>query len=210
MKGLPLTVNKDPANPITMYYEIKPWITNQEDCLMLKKMYVSAIGVDRDSQQPVVVLKDEENRRILPIWIGNAEARAISQAMLKIKPPRPGTHDLMLSMVESLGFKVKEVIIEAIESQAFRATIKLEAADKPGQEVEIDARASDAIALALRAESTISVAAEVLQTASVAADPEQEEKESADFKDFLGKLKASDFAAVANNSGEGEETEEDE
>ncbi|HNN64522.1 MAG TPA: DUF151 domain-containing protein, partial [Candidatus Obscuribacter sp.] len=92
----------------------------------------------------------------------------------------------------------------------FRATIKLEAADKPGQEVEIDARASDAIALALRAESTISVAAEVLQTASVAADPEQEEKESADFKDFLGKLKASDFAAVANNSGEGEETEEDE
>jgi len=177
---------------------------------MLKKMYVSAIGVDRDSQQPVVVLKDEENRRVLPIWIGHAEARAISQAMLKIKPPRPGTHDLMLAMAESLGFKVKEVIIEAIESQAFRATIKLEAVAKPEQIVEIDARASDAIAIALRAESTISVAADVLQTASVAADPDQEEQDNADFKDFLGSLKASDFAAVAKNSGEGDETEEGE
>lgn len=156
------------------------------------EMRVSAIGVDQKSGDPVVVLNDTENTKYLPIWIGLPEARAITMAANKIVSTRPLTHDLLFSTISELGYTVKQILIDNIQSQTFMATIFLSA--RPGlgirENIEIDARPSDAIALALTAGAPVLVSSSVVEQAGFPVEKEQSKE---DFSSFVQTVKASDF-----------------
>ena len=111
------------------------------------RMIVEGIGID-PSKQPVVVLKDTESERILPIWIGPGEARAIELELRGVKPDRPLSHDLLLAAIRMAHGKVVQVIINDLQDATFYATIDIET---PTGIQHIDSRPSDAIALAVRA-----------------------------------------------------------
>ena len=111
------------------------------------RMIVEGIGID-PSKQPVVVLKDTENDRVLPIWIGPAEARAIELELRGVKPDRPLSHDLLLAAIRMAHGKVLQVIVNDLQDATFYATIDIET---PTSIQHIDSRPSDAIALAVRA-----------------------------------------------------------
>lgn len=160
------------------------------------EMFVAGIALDARSGQPIVVLNDPTKRRALPIWIGMAEASAISRALDNHKPERPMTHDLLLNVIQSLGYKVKQVEINELSSNTYFATIQLQIND-PTNQLEtlkpIDSRPSDAIALALRAKAPIFVSAQVVADGTIPADFEKDEAEAEEFKKFVDNLKASDF-----------------
>ncbi|HEY9869558.1 MAG TPA: bifunctional nuclease family protein [Candidatus Obscuribacterales bacterium] len=159
-------------------------------------MFVSEVGLDARTGQPIVLLKDEAGVRALPIWIGVAQANAILRALENVKPPRPMTHDLLLNVVEELGYEVERVEVNELTSGTFFATITLTLTDpKTKLEVKkpIDSRPSDAIALALRAKAPIFVAEAVMKEASITVETEKEQAEDEEFKHFLEGLKASDF-----------------
>ncbi|HEY9784229.1 MAG TPA: bifunctional nuclease family protein [Candidatus Obscuribacterales bacterium] len=166
------------------------------------EMYVAGIALDARSGQPIVVLNDSTKRRALPIWIGMAEASAISRALDNFKPERPMTHDLLLNVIQSLGYKVKAVEINELASNTYFATIQLQLND-PTNQIEtikpIDSRPSDAIALALRAKAPIFVSAQVVADGTVPADFEKDEAEAEEFKKFVDGLKASDFKTGGAN-----------
>ena len=126
------------------------------------QMHVRGLMLDPVSKIPMVILRDEKNERFLPIWIGAAEANAIIFQLEGVVVPRPLTHDLALNLVESLGASIRQILVNDLDKSTFFAQITLEAA---GSELVIDARPSDAIALALRAGAPIYVAAEVLENA---------------------------------------------
>ncbi|MBY0358956.1 MAG: bifunctional nuclease family protein [Candidatus Obscuribacterales bacterium] len=158
--------------------------------------------MDGRNGHPIVVLNDPSRRRALPIWIGMFEATAITRALDNYKPERPMTHDLLLGLIQETGYKVKHVEINELASGTYFATIVLKFAEAQGEEEGlklVDARPSDAIALALRAKASIFVAPQVLADGAIAADLEQDEKESEEFKQFIEGLKASDFSL---NKGE--------
>jgi uncharacterized protein len=160
------------------------------------EMYVAGIALDARTGHPIVVLNDSTKRRALPIWIGVAEASAISRALDNLKPERPMTHDLLLNLIGSLGYKVKQVEINELAANTYFATILL-LIDDPEHRLDttksIDARPSDAIALALRAKSPIFVSAQVVADGTIPADFEKDEEEAQEFKKFIDNLKASDF-----------------
>ncbi len=167
---------------------------------LMVEMFVAGIALDARSGQPIVVLNDQTKRRALPIWIGMAEASAISRALDNYKPERPMTHDLLLNVITSLGYKVKQVEINELSSNTYFATIQLqlnEPGTPPSTSIEtlkpIDSRPSDAIALALRAKAPIFVSAQVVADGTIPADFEKDEAEAQEFKKFIEGLKASDF-----------------
>ncbi len=167
---------------------------------LMVEMFVAGIALDARSGQPIVVLNDQTKRRALPIWIGMAEASAISRALDNYKPERPMTHDLLLNVITSLGYKVKQVEINELSSNTYFATIQLqlnEPGTPPSTAIEtlkpIDSRPSDAIALALRAKAPIFVSAQVVADGTIPADFEKDEAEAQEFKKFIEGLKASDF-----------------
>jgi len=160
------------------------------------EMYVAGIRLDGGNGHPIVVLNDFSRRRALPIWIGMAEANAITRALDNQKPERPMTHDLLLSVITTLGYKVKQVEINELSSNTYFATIFLEIPEftsKLDVLKPIDARPSDAIALALRAKASIFVSAQVVADGTIPADYEMDEAEAEEFKKFINGLKASDF-----------------
>jgi uncharacterized protein len=130
---------------------------------MLIPMKVSSLTVDPFSNMPIVVLKDLEGRRTVPIWIGMVEASAIATELEDIHLARPMTHDLMKTLLASCSCKVDRVEIHDLKQNTFFATIYLQRAD--GSTFAADARPSDAIALALRTGSEILVAEKVIQRA---------------------------------------------
>lgn len=160
---------------------------------MLIKMKIKNLMIDPINEMPVMVLMDEENKKVLPIWVGFFEANAIALKLEGVDTPRPMTHDLMKSMLETLDAQVTRIEIHKLEKTTYYANIILETGKG---EISIDARPSDAIALALRTESTVLVDSEVIENASgfqVTDDPEQQEKlrkwlENLDV-DALGKYK---------------------
>lgn len=160
------------------------------------EMFVAGIALDARNAHPIVVLNDGTKRRALPIWIGMAEANAINRALDNQKPERPMTHDLLLNVIGTLGYKVKQVEINELASNTYFATILL-LIDDPTHKLEttksIDARPSDAIALALRAKAPIFVSAQVVADGTIPADFEKDEEEAKEFKKFIEGLKASDF-----------------
>ncbi|MBY0545746.1 MAG: bifunctional nuclease family protein [Candidatus Obscuribacterales bacterium] len=167
------------------------------------EMHVAGIAMDARNGHPIVVLNDEQKRRALPIWIGMFEANAITRALDNQKPERPMTHDLLLNTIMQTGFKVKHIEINEIASNTYFATIILFLLDADGKEVlkPIDARPSDAIALALRAKAPIFVAAQVVAEGTIAADVDKDEEEQEEFKKFVDNLKASDFSLTSSEGG---------
>jgi hypothetical protein len=156
------------------------------------EMAVESVRVHMLSTQHVVILKDLERPRFLPIWIGPWEANAIAMKLQGISPERPLTHDLFAGVLKELGATIREVVIAELADETFHARILLETA---GRVVEIDARPSDALALAVRTGVRIFAAEEVLDRAGVASDEaggdESPDEESLSiFRDFVNSLDA--------------------
>lgn len=127
----------------------------------MKEMQLSSIRMDEKRGEQLIILKEKNGeKRLLPIIIGPYEAEAIRMKVKGIIPPRPLTHDLLRSTIKELGAKLEGIIIDRLSEGIFFA--KLMIAAREGEEVKIDARPSDAIALALRANVPIFVAEEVI------------------------------------------------
>ena len=113
---------------------------------------VAHLGLDRTTNSPVVILREKGGTRVLPIWIGPAEASAIAMEMQGIRPPRPMTHDLLKSVIVGLGAVVQRIVISALKDKTYFAELWLARDDHIFQ---VDARPSDSIALALRVSAAI-------------------------------------------------------
>jgi bifunctional DNase/RNase len=150
---------------------------------------IHSLGLDSTSNQPVILLREADGPRILPIWIGRPEAMAILIAMEGVEPPRPMTHDLLLSVLVASGLTLERVEITRLEAGTFFATLVLRGEDGA---VIMDARPSDSIALAVRAACPILVAEEVLNQAGIVPDDEAEQ-EVERFRDFLESVDPEDF-----------------
>ena len=162
---------------------------------------VRGLAVDAGSRQPVVILMDASETRFLPIWIGVFEADAILLALEEIKVPRPATHDLMKQLVETLDAELLRVHIHALDDKTSTYYANLVLRKKgQAQEIEVDSRPSDAIALALRLGAPLFVTEDVLTRSSV-QDKAKITKEMEDFKKFLADVKPEDFARY-DRSGE--------
>ena len=146
-------------------------------------MSVAGIALDAASRSPIVLLRDPSGRRQVPIWIDQAQAQNIMAGLTGQTPPRPLSHDLMVSLLELGGLSLERVVINTIEESTFRAVMKLSTA--AGDTKELDARPSDAIALALRTGSGIWMLEEVVADASIAVDAEADAEDQADFRRFL-------------------------
>jgi bifunctional DNase/RNase len=159
------------------------------------EMQVDSIRVHMPSGQHVVILKDGTADRYLPIWIGIYEANAIALKITGITPERPITHDLMTNIFSEIGARVTSVEVSSLASDVFYAKILMSV---DGRSLEIDARPSDAIALAVRAEVPILVADDVLQRAAVTPDSEQDESaeelgEPTIFKELVNSMELPDL-----------------
>jgi bifunctional DNase/RNase len=133
----------------------------------LVEMVVESVRVHMLSSRHVVILKETERDRYLPIWIGPWEASAIAMKLQGLPPDRPLTHDLFASALEELGVRVDRVIIATLAEETFHARLLLE---HGGRTVELDSRPSDALALAVRAGGRIFAAEAVLDQAALGAD----------------------------------------
>ncbi len=138
------------------------------------EVFVESIRVNMANYKRVVMLKDKQDGRYLPIWIGHFEADAIAIPLQNVPVARPLTHDLLRSVITALGAKVVSVIINDLADETFYAKLVL---DAEGRHMEIDSRPSDAIALAVRTGVPIYVAEAVLDQAGVKLDAEGEEGE---------------------------------
>ena len=156
---------------------------------MLREMKVSGLMVDPFSNTPIVLLKDLEEKESVPIWIGFFEASAIATQLEKVQPSRPMTHDLMKNILDTLGFTVIKIEVNDLRENTFYAIIHL---DMGGVHYAIDARPSDAIALALRANSPIYVEEEVIKK-SRKIDLRQQMEGEAELDEFLEGLNTKDF-----------------
>jgi bifunctional DNase/RNase len=158
----------------------------------LVAMSIKGLMLDPVSNSPIVVLKDEEEKFLLPIWVGIFEANAIALQLENVTTPRPMTHDLLRNMISELNARVIRVVINDLRDSTFFAQIRVITGEKT---LELDARPSDAIALALRTEAPIFVAQTVLdQAQTITPDGEdQDEKVKKWFEqldnDDLGKYK---------------------
>lgn len=156
---------------------------------MLVEVKIGALIMDPNTNTPIVVLKGIESETILPIWVGAYEANAIALEIEKIVPQRPMTHDLLRNFIVQCGFSVSRVTITDLRENTFYAAIEL--IDDKGGAMSLDARPSDAIALALRMDCMIFVEQKVLDLSASSTQPEssfEDEPVSAaeDWPDFIG------------------------
>lgn len=133
------------------------------------EMTIDSIRVSLMNYQRVVILKEKSAKRYLPIWIGPAEADAIAVKLQGVTVPRPLTHDLLNSVIDSLGATIESVIVSDLKSDTFYAKLVLHV---DGGQIEIDSRPSDALALAVRADVPIYVEETVLDKAGILLDEE--------------------------------------
>lgn len=166
------------------------------------EMNVVGVAVEPNTNRPLVWLKDREQRIFLPISIGNFEATAIYMALYDEDPPRPPTCELLRSILDGMGVKVKRVLINAIQEDVFFAEVSL---DADGKSIGVDSRPSDALALALRTGAPVYVEDRVIQEAgmpiSSSLDVEFEQVEGG-ISDRLTALRAELKEAVAREQYE--------
>ncbi len=136
------------------------------------EVFVESIRVNMANYKRVVMLKERETGRYLPIWIGHFEADAIAIPMQKVPVSRPLTHDLLRSAIDTLGGKLEHIVIHDLADETFYAKLVV---FQDGKTCEVDARPSDAIALAIRAEVPIFVEEKVLDSAGISLEIEEEE-----------------------------------
>jgi len=124
------------------------------------EMQIRGLMLDPDTNRPIVILKDVAGESVLPIWVGIFEAQAIAFELEKTPMPRPMTHDLLRNVIDGLNARLIRIVLTAIQQDTYYAVLWL---DQQGETVAIDARPSDAIALALRSDCPIYVSREVLE-----------------------------------------------
>ena len=148
------------------------------------------------SSSPIVLLREVEGERYLPIWIGSSEASAISFAQQGVVPARPLTHDLLRNVLESVGRRLERVLITDLDEGTYYAQLVLDDGST------IDARPSDAIALALRAGASIYATEEVLAAAGVLVTDDEDEAadQVAAFREFLDNVSPEDFGVEGPTS----------
>lgn len=159
---------------------------------MLIPMEVIGVRVEMPSNQPIVLLKEIDGARFLPIWVGAVEATAIAFAQQGVEPPRPLTHDLMNNLLELLDATLTAVHLTEIKDGIFYATMLLR--DSNAGQLTISARPSDAIALAVRSHSNILATQELLDEIGIEipqGDGENQEVEK--FREFLDQINPEDF-----------------
>lgn len=144
--------------------------------VVMIEMKVMGIALDTRTGSPIVVLHDLQNRKALPIWIGSAEASAIIRKIENITVTRPMTHDLIIDIVEKTGYSIDRIEINDVDKETYFAIIYLK--NEQGEELEIDARPSDAIAVSIRVDAPIFVTANVLANGSVSCDSAKDEEEA--------------------------------
>jgi len=162
---------------------------------MLIGMEVVGVRVEMPSNQPIVLLKEIDGSRFLPIWVGANEATAIAFAQQGVEPPRPLTHDLMREIVEALDATVTAVHITEMKDGVFYSNLLIR--DSASIARTISARPSDAIALALRTHSNILATSELLDEAGIEIPDQgagQENQEVERFRQFLDEINPEDFA----------------
>jgi len=153
------------------------------------EMSVAGIALDASNRSPIVLLRDPSGRRQVPIWIDQAQAQNILLGLNRERPPRPLSHDLMVSLLAAGGLRLERVVIHAIQDNTFRAVLKLvDPEDEEAEATELDARPSDAIALALRTHSPIWMLEEVVADASIPVDAEADAEDQEDFRRFLDRV----------------------
>ena len=152
----------------------------------MRQMDVVGVRVEMPSNQPIVLLREVDGERYLPIWIGAVEATAIAFAQQGVVPARPLTHDLLRDVVASLGHTLAEVRITELTDGVFFAVLAFDGG------VEVSARPSDAIALALRTGTPIYGAETVLEAAGISV-PDEQEDEVEKFRAFLDEVSPDDF-----------------
>jgi hypothetical protein len=135
----------------------------------MKEMTIDSIRVSLMNYQRVVILKEKDTERYLPIWIGPAEADAIAVKLQGVNVPRPLTHDLLRSVIDALGASINSIILSDLKNDTFYAKIIL---DVDGRQIEVDSRPSDALALAVRVEAPIYAEESVLDKACILLDKE--------------------------------------
>lgn len=188
----------------------------------MREMVIDSIRVSLLNYQRVVILKEKDSDRYLPIWIGPAEADAIAVKLQDVKVPRPLTHDLLHQVITDLGAAVDRIIVSGLDHDTFFAKVVLSA---DGNQVQVDSRPSDALALAVRVKVPIFAEEEVMDKAGVHLDKEtckaivgegEEEPGGAGkpvdeaeiqsmsaFKDFIDTLDLSDIGQSGEEGGEG-------
>jgi bifunctional DNase/RNase len=152
---------------------------------------VLGVRVEMPTNQPIVLLRERDGDRYLPIWIGAAEATAIAYAQQGVVPPRPLTHDLLRNVIDELGHTLTRVRIVALKDGVFHAVLDLDGGAQAGG-TDIESRSSDAIALALRAGAEIVAEEELLDEAGIEMT-QTEDDEVEKFKAFLDHVSADDF-----------------
>jgi bifunctional DNase/RNase len=159
---------------------------------MLIPMEVVGVRVEMPSNQPIVLLKEINGSRFLPIWVGAVEATAIAFAQQGVEPPRPLTHDLMSNLVELLDATLTAVHLTEIKEGIFYATMLVR--DSNGGQLTLSARPSDAIALAIRTHSNILATQELLDEIGIEIPQgEGENQEVEKFREFLDQINPEDF-----------------
>ena len=161
-------------------------MAEHEEGVALSELSVVGVRVELPSQQPIVLLKEVDGDRYLPIWIGAVEATAIAFAQQGVVTARPMTHDLMRDLLEAFERPLRTVVITELREGVFHAELGFDGGHK------VSARPSDAIALALRTGAVIQGAEAVLSEAGIAI-PDEQEDEVEKFREFLDQINPEDF-----------------
>ncbi len=160
---------------------------------MLKEMKVAGITVDPFTNTPIVLLKDLDDKDVLPIWIGLLEASSIATALENIATPRPMTHDLLKNILDNLRVKVLKIEVNDLKDNTYYALLHLEVNKK---RFTVDARPSDAIAIAIRTGASIFVEESVIQRSAKVDLAQKGDKvitDTAEWEDILENLSQDDF-----------------
>jgi uncharacterized protein len=173
------------------------------------EMTIYGVSFDLVGKQPIVLLKTAEGNRYLPIWIGHPEAAAILMKLQGADPQRPLTHDLLVNLLAELDVDVVRVTVTELRENTFHASITVA---QNGTEIEVDSRSSDAIAVAVRAHVPIFASDEVIEESAIEMEGDEvnEEEIVSEFRSFLDKVSAEDFAEAEVEEDDEEEDEEDE
>jgi len=161
----------------------------------MQEMHIYGVSFDLVGKQPIVLLKTADGNKFLPIWIGHAEAAAILMKLQSQDSPRPMTHDLVSDMLRQLGAQIVRITVTELRENTFYAQITV---SQDGQELEVDSRPSDAIALAIRAEAPIFAADQVIEESAIEfegdeVNEEQLEEEVSRFRHFLDEVTPDQF-----------------
>ncbi|HET7040092.1 MAG TPA: bifunctional nuclease family protein [Gemmatimonadales bacterium] len=158
--------------------------------MLLVEVRVAHLGLDKATNSPVVILQEKDGERVLPIWIGPAEASAIAMELAGVKFSRPLTHDLLKQIIVGLGADLRRVMITQVKDNTYFAELHLHRDDHV---IHVDARPSDSIALALRLSAPIFTRNELLEASSFESTEPSQPLDADQLKSYLENLDPEDF-----------------